>query len=258
MNRSRPSRRLRNRRTLTRRSRPAGSSPWKHGTVPVLGLIGGVGSGKSRFAELLAKRGALVIDADRVGHALLDQKPAREAVVKRFGSEVLIEPAADSEPPRVDRAALARIVFSEPNSPALRALEAILHPRMRKTFEKAIARAQRSQRHPLVVLDAAILLEARWDDLCDLVAFMDTPESERLARVASERAWTAETLRARERAQLPLDQKRKRADAVVENSGGADALERHADLLWKRMRLDRNATTHTPPLKSTAPAPPSA
>ena len=71
----------------TGRARPRG--PWKHGAIPVIGLIGGIGGGKSRVAAVLAEEGSFVIDADSVGHALLDQRPVRDLVVARFGPQIL-------------------------------------------------------------------------------------------------------------------------------------------------------------------------
>ncbi|RUL88117.1 dephospho-CoA kinase [Tautonia sociabilis] len=209
--------------------RPPG--PWKNGPVPVVGLIGGIGAGKSLVAAALAARGAAVLDADAIGHALLDQRPARQEVVARFGEDVLAPPAEEGEAPRIDRKALGRLVFSEETS--LRALEAILHPRMRKTFEKAIARISRRREAPLVVLDAAILLEAGWDDLCDSVVFVDAPASSRRERLARSREWSAEQLAAREAAQWPLDRKRARADRVVVNDGSTDELKARVDRLWQ-------------------------
>jgi dephospho-CoA kinase len=210
--------------------RPRG--PWKHGPIPVVGLIGGIGAGKTRVAEDLASRGALVLDADAIGHTLLQQTPARELVLRRFGDGILDRSGAEAEgPPRIDRRALGAIVFADPA--AKRDLEAILHPRMRRTFERAIARAVRLGRAKAVVLDAAVLLEAGWNELCDTVVFVDAPRERRLARLEAQRGWGAETLDARERAQWPLDQKRARADHVLINDAAPEALTAAVDTLWQ-------------------------
>ncbi|HEY2155569.1 MAG TPA: dephospho-CoA kinase [Isosphaeraceae bacterium] len=208
--------------------RPGGA--WANGPIPVIGLVGGIGAGKSLAAAALAERGVRVLDADAVGHALLAQRPARERVVARFGLGVLRadEEGVEGSEPEVDRAVLGRIVFADPV--ARRDLEAILHPAMRKTFERAIARAARAGL-PGVVLDAAILYEAGWDRLCDAVLFIDAPRDARLARLAAARGWSAEHLDAREAAQAPLDSKRERADCVVENADSPEAL-REAVLAW--------------------------
>jgi dephospho-CoA kinase len=201
----------------------------------VIGLVGGIGAGKSAAASRLVGLGAWVIDADKVGHALLDQRPVRERVVERFGPGVLDATAAEGDTPRINRKALGAIVFHDPA--ALRALEAILHPRMCRTFEKAIARAARKGEHRAVVLDAAILFEAGWDRLCDRVFFVDAPREARLARLAKERGWDEATLSAREAVQWPLDRKRERADAVLPNEGLRDDLRAEVDRAWSRLRL---------------------
>lgn len=205
-------------------------TPWKHGYVPVLGLVGGIGAGKSAVASALAERGALVLDADAIGHALLDQTPSRQEAVTRFGEEIL-DP---DDPSKINRKALSAIVFEAPES--LRALERILHPRMRKTFEKAIARAARQRNYKAVVLDAAVLFEAGWNDLCDLVAFINAPRDLRLARLQESRGWTDTQLSEREAVQLPLDLKRRRSDLVVANDGTPGQLLEKLDDLWKAVR----------------------
>lgn len=207
------------------------SGRWKHGAIPVLGLVGGIGAGKSKVAKALADRGATVLDADAIGHALLDQRPTREEVVAQFGNGVL-DPA---DPEKINRKVLGAIVFA--NSKKLRELERILHPRMRRTFIRAIHRHHRKASALAIVLDAAVLFEAGWDDLCDLVAFVEAPREVRLARVAASRGWSAEDLQAREQSQLPLEQKQARADLLVRNSGDDTMLVEDLDALCHRLRL---------------------
>jgi dephospho-CoA kinase len=211
----------------------------------VIGLVGGIGAGKSRVAEELARRGAFILDADAVGHALLDQTPAREEVLKRFGPSIA-GPLSDGS--HIDRSALGRVVFGDRH--ALRDLEAILHPRMRRTFERAVARAQRRGEAKAIVLDAAVLFEAGWSDLCDMVAFIDAPREQRLARLTATRGWEETTLSAREQVQLPLEEKRRRADLVLSNETGTDQLAGEVDRLWaeldRRHRLGRGGARPAP------------
>jgi dephospho-CoA kinase len=196
---------------------------WKHGGVPVLGLIGGIGGGKSSAARLLADRGAAVIDADAVGHELLEDPSIRDRVVERFGAGVLEgSPSGGAGPSRISRRALAAIVFGE--AAALRDLEAILHPAMRDRFLRTIQRLTREGGRTCIVLDAAVLLEAGWDDLCDRIAFVDAPRPERLRRVKQSRGWSEATLESRERAQWPVEAKRQHADWIITNEGGPDRL----------------------------------
>lgn len=209
--------------------RPRG--PWANGPIPVIGLVGGIGAGKSLAASALAEKGLLILDADAIGHALLAQRPARDHVVDRFGPAVLRADERDAEraEPEIDRRALGRIVFADPV--ARRDLEAILHPAMRKTFGRAIDRAGRNGL-PGVVLDAAILYEAGWNTLCDAVLFVDAPRESRLPRLAASRGWSADDLDVRERAQAPLDEKRRRADFVLENADSPEAFREAVATWW--------------------------
>ncbi len=237
------------------RSPSTATGPWKHGTIPILGLIGGIGAGKSLVAALLADRGAAVIDADAVGHDVLKERAVRDQVVARFGAAIVARPGAAGEgseissealgPPPIDRRALGAIVFADPV--ALRDLEGLVHPPMRRAFERAIGRAVREDRVPAVVLDAAVLLEKGWDALCDRVVYVDAPRDQRLARLAAQRGWTEAMLSAREEAQWPAEKKKRRADLIVINDGGPDALEAAVDGLWRTIVTAPALPGHPPP-----------
>lgn len=243
------------RRSPNRPPTPPRRGPWKHGRLAVLGLTGSIGAGKSRAAAEFAAVGAFVLDADRVGHALLDQKPAREEVVARFGPSV----ASVDDPERIDRKALGAIVFQDPRARA--DLEKILHPRMRRSFEKAIARVVRRREAKLLVIDAAVLLEAGWDDLCDEVIFVDAAEETRRARVLAQRGWSADDLKARESAQWPIARKKARAQTILANDGPEEAIgpqvrKIHRSVL-ARLHAARAAAHRHNPAPPPAPPPPS-
>jgi len=235
--------------------RPSG--PWLHGPIPVIGVVGGIGSGKSAAAQAFADLGALVLDADKVGHTLLDQSPCREIVVEVFGEGVLAPYTAEGERRPIDRRALGAIVFADPF--LLSRLEDILHPLMRRTFERAISREVRRLRHTAVVLDAAILYEAEWNDLCDQVVFVDAGPEVRLARLEASRGWTAETLLAREKAQGPLAEKRIEAGHLLANNDTPEALRDAAKALWptllKPVPRPRRADAPLDDEPSTTPSP---
>jgi dephospho-CoA kinase len=212
----------------TREPRIAGR--FRHGAVPVIGLIGGIGGGKSEVAALFKERGAVVIDADAVGHELLTDPAVRGRIVERFGVGVLTGAGRQSgSAPAIDRKALGAIVFADQK--ARRDLESILHPRMRSSFLDAIERevCTGGGTDRFVVLDAAVLLEAGWDDLCDLIVFVDAPLEERMHRVKEQRGWSREMFEARERAQWPGDEKRRRADLVITNDAGVESLQREVE-----------------------------
>jgi dephospho-CoA kinase len=198
----------------------------------VIGLTGGIASGKSEVARMLEARGSVVVDADSVGHSLLEVDEVRDQIIDRFGAGILARDAVPAEgAPRIDRKRLAAIVFADPG--ARRALEAILHPRMRAHFLAAIQGVEQAggARARSLVIDAAILLEAGWNDLCDRVIFVDAPRALRFDRAARQRAWSQETFRSREQAQWPCEEKRRRADFVIANDGNDVSLAREVDRL---------------------------
>jgi dephospho-CoA kinase len=197
--------------------------------IPVIGLTGTIGGGKSRVAALLGRRGAVVIDADAVGHEVLARGDIVRRVVERFGTAVL-EASGVLDHPRVDRKLLGRLVFADPA--ARHDLEAIVHPEMRRRFEQAIEHERARAKAPAIVLDAAILLEAGWDSLCDLVVFVDASLPVRLDRVLRDRGWTEAVLRARDSAQWPSEVKRERANITIRNDASLESLEQNVDLLF--------------------------
>jgi dephospho-CoA kinase len=212
---------------------------WKHGSVPVVGLIGGIGAGKSAVARMLADRGAPVIDADAVGHELLEDPAIGARILERFGAGVLegeVSPDSEStrQAPRISRRALGAVVFAEDR--ALRDLESILHPAMRDRFRRTIKHLARDGRSPCIVLDAAVLLEAGWDDLCDLIIFVEAPRPDRLRRVQQSRGWSAAALDARERSQWTLFRKAQRCNWIIKNDGDLDRLGREIDRILARLR----------------------
>jgi dephospho-CoA kinase len=191
----------------------------------IVALVGGVGSGKSAAAAEFARRGAVVIDGDALGHKVLRDPVARDAVVSRFGPGVL---DGDNH---IDRRKLGAVVFAEPER--RKELEAIVHPLILARIEDAIAQARRDTA-PAVVLDAAVLLEAGWKHGVSKLVFVEAPADVRLQRVKG-RGWSEDEWRRREAAQLPLTQKREKADHVLDNSSDQQHLGRQvADLmrLW--------------------------
>jgi dephospho-CoA kinase len=213
---------------------PRATLRFKHGVMPVVGLTGGIGSGKSEVTGMLARAGCRVIDADLLGHAVLEDPEVKSQLVDRFGSRILArDPMESGGPSRIDRSALAAIVFADPG--ARRDLEAIVHPLMRARFIESIGREGALGDPRPLVLDAAILLEAGWEDLCDLVVFVDAPRAVRMRRVADQRGWPATVFEAREQAQWPCEEKRRRAGIVVNNDGEIDSLRQEVDRLVGRL-----------------------
>lgn len=198
--------------------------------IPVLGVIGGIGSGKSSVARRLQSfRPIAVIDADQFGHQVLNLPNVQEQILKRFGPSVFetrSEPSTINHQPStpISRSALGRLVFGSDLAAqtARQDLEAIVHPEIRSLLEHTIRELRRQANVEAIVLDAAVLLEAGWNDLCDVVVFIDTPQADRIARVQAGRGWSAEELAKREASQWPLPRKRAAADAVLDNANDVD------------------------------------
>jgi dephospho-CoA kinase len=193
---------------------------------PILGLIGGIACGKSAVAASLARRGAVVFNADELGHQAIQEPEVRRALVERWGPRVL---NADGH---VDRPAVAKIVFAKGASAAAERqfLEQLVHPGIRRRIEAGIRQLSDSAT-PAVVIDAALLLEAGWSKVCSQIVFVECPRDERLRRALS-RGWSAEEFARREAAQAPIEEKRCAASYVIDNSGTLDDLEAQIDRFW--------------------------
>jgi len=194
--------------------------------MQVIGILGGVASGKSLVAGHFAQLGAGVLDADRAGHEVLRLPEIETAARARWG------PGVFGPDGRIDRARLAHIVFTpEPEAERERRfLEQRTHPEIRR---RLVAQAGRLAHGgvPAAVLDAPLLLEAGWDSLCDKLVFVDVPRQVRLARARS-RGWSEEEFVAREAAQESLDVKRKRADVIIDGSRSPEQVRAEVRRIW--------------------------
>ena len=178
---------------------------------PIIGLIGGIGSGKTAVAAEFARLGAAVISGDQLGHEALRQPEIRAKVIERFGAEIAKE---NSD---IDRRKLGAIVFG--NVSQLRELEKIVFPWIENGLAEQVAAAQHDPAVTLIVVDAAVMLEAGWEKYCDKIIFVDAPKEQRLARLRMQRRWTEKEVEARSVTQMSLKEKSARADATIDNSG---------------------------------------
>lgn len=193
-----------------------------------VGLTGGIGSGKSTFAVLLAERGAQVIDADQLGRdALRPGQPAWHSVVDTFGDEILVEGTMD-----IDRKALAAVVFADRNKLAV--LNAITHPVIAEGIANALE--QLSHTDEVVILDAALMVELGLDRIVNALIVVDAPDEVRKARLVRSRGMTLEDVEARIKAQAPRSELLERADIVVHNGGSLEDLAREADRVWAELK----------------------
>ncbi|MFH1370837.1 MAG: dephospho-CoA kinase [Planctomycetota bacterium] len=185
---------------------------------PIIGLLGGMCSGKSTAAEELGRMGCAVIDADEIAHQLLDDEDIRAKIVQIFGEEVL-----DTEG-RVSRAGLAKTAFSDADELAL--LTEILHPPVLVKVEELIGRYESQPEVKAIVLDMPLLLEVGWEKRCDYVIFIDCDASKRLERAQKTGVFDADELKIRENLQISLDKKKRIADNIVNNNSDLSSLSK--------------------------------
>lgn len=198
--------------------------------MKIIGLVGGIGSGKSTVAKLIGQReGVLVVDADRLGHDVLRLDEVKLLIRAQWGNTPF---DGDGE---VDRRKMATIVFSgsEDGNANLEKLTTISHPHITELLKSQIEVAKMSGVR-LVLLDAPLLLEGGWDRFCDILVFIDTPIQVRISRVL-ERGWTSEEFQARTANQLPLDVKRDTAHYAIENDCSLVELEQRIDGLFRQI-----------------------
>lgn len=194
----------------------------------VIGLTGGIASGKSLVSAQLAELGAVVLDADKLGHETYRQgTDIYRALLEAFGPEVA---GPNGE---IDRKALGSKVFGDPE--ARQRLEAIVWPGIRRLAKERLDEL-RAQGVPIVVLEAAVLIEANWLDLADEVWLVEaSPETVR-QRLADRNGLSAEQIEARLRAQLTNEKRRPYADVVIENNGDLEALRRSVEGAWSTLK----------------------
>ena len=199
----------------------------------VIGLTGGIGTGKSEVAQMLRALGARIVDADLVGHEAY--KPNTESyreVVKAFGEDVL-QPNGE-----IDRRKLSAIVFSD--SDQLIRLNGIMHPRMARMVAEELDQL-RSQSVSVAVVEAALLFEAGWDVLVDEVWVTDSPVETVIDRLQARNGFSAEEVLKRIDSQMDRSERLAQAQVVVDNSADVDELERTITGIWNSRVKGRKA-----------------
>jgi dephospho-CoA kinase len=201
------------------------------------GLTGGIGSGKSTFAALLAERGAQIVDADVLGHdAIRPGQPAWQSIVDQFGDEILVPSSME-----IDRKLLGEIVFADENKRA--ALNAIVHPEIFRRIADELDRLSKTS--TVVLLDAALIVETGLDSSCDVIVVVTSALDARAERLRRTRGMSMEQITARVAAQVDSQALLDKADIVVVNDGTLDELVSEADRVWAELQK-RNAAKGSP------------
>jgi dephospho-CoA kinase len=189
---------------------------------PIIGLAGGIGSGKSYVARLFGELGCLVIDSDeQVRRAYQD--PQVKQTLRQWWGQAVFDVNGE-----IDRSAVARLIFADPAQ--RQRLEQLLHPMVARMRQQEMEAAANDAQVIAFVWDTPLLFETGLNAQCDAVVFVDAPWADRLARVRQQRGWSADELARREKLQMPLDKKASLSDHVVRNTAGANDHEVRAQV----------------------------
>jgi dephospho-CoA kinase len=181
---------------------------------PIIGLVGGIGSGKSFVAQLFADEGCMVIDSDQAVGEAYTRPEVREKLRQWWGGQVLLPNG------QVNRKEIASRVFNDERE--RRRLEGLIHPIVAELRDEQMRQGANDASVKAYVWDTPLLLEAGLGPQCDAIVYVDAPEAERIERVWRTRGWDEQELRRREKLQMPLDKKLDMANDIVRNTAGAD------------------------------------
>ncbi len=187
-------------------------------TKPVIGILGGICSGKSTVAAEFAKLGCKVIDADEIVKKLIEKRNIKEKIATSFGQDIL------NRQGKIDRRKLAGVVFSD--SDKLSLLNSIIHPPVLARTEQLIKRYNRQKHIKAIVLDMPLLAEVGWANRCNRLIFVDCKQKLRLKRAQKKGIFNRNQLKKRENFQISLDSKAKLSDNTINNNSGFRALAR--------------------------------
>lgn len=185
---------------------------------PVIGILGGIASGKSTIAAEFGKLGCAVIDADKIAHKMLDESVIQQKIISAFGKNIL------NSDGKINRSKLGDLAFSQAEK--LTELTKILHPPVLAEIESQVQHLQNDTTIKAIVIDMPLLLEVGWDKHCDKLIFVDCDEKIRLERVEKMAFLSKNQLRIRENFQISLDKKTSIAENTVDNNSDLSALAR--------------------------------
>ena len=192
----------------------------------ILGILGGIGSGKSTVTDMFAALGANTLDADAIAHELIEKEETKATLRQWWGDEIITAEG------KVDRTKIAQKVFSD--AAELVRLNNLIHPEVRKRIEEGIGKfmAKNGEEKKLLVLDVPLLASSTLRDLCDEIIFVNSDESLRQSRTQL-RGWSSKDLKQREACQVPENDKKKLAGFIINNSGSLDETRQQVEALYQ-------------------------
>ncbi|SET75943.1 dephospho-CoA kinase [Natronincola peptidivorans] len=194
--------------------------------MKIIGLTGGIATGKSTVSKLLKDKGAIIIDADIVARKIVEKgKPALNEITENFGKEILLENG------ELDRRKLGRIVFNDPSS--LKKLNEITHPKILQEIQKEINYYKQHESHRVIIIDAALLIETNMKDMVDEIWLVTISEEIQRARLMKRDSIGVEEASKRMEAQMSIKEKLPYAHKIIDNSGDLNDLEIQVKKLWE-------------------------
>ena len=201
----------------------------------IVGLTGGVASGKSLVAKVFQDLGAHIIDADKIVHELLEPgQQAWEEVVKYFGPEIVFPDKT------IDRRKLGEIVFNDAKKRAW--LNQCLHPKVFAVYSARVKHLSAGALHAIIVLDAALLIETGYHKKMDRIVVVYADQEQQMERLTNRDRFSREQALVRIRSQMPLSEKRKQADYVIENTGTREETEQQAREIFQKLKQEAERT----------------
>ena len=196
----------------------------------IVGLTGGIVGGKSTVASMFKDLGAKIVDADKLGHSvILPHKPAWKKITRLFGKDILRNDLT------IDRGKLGKIVFT--NQTLLKKLNEITHPEIIKLIKKEInlARNKTHNQEKILIIAAALIYEAKIDRLMDKIIAVYIDEDEQIKRITKRNNLSKEEALQRIKSQMPMKEKVKMADYVIDNSNSLDETKKQVEKIWKKL-----------------------
>ena len=196
----------------------------------IIGLTGGIVSGKSTVASMFKDLGAKIVDADKLGHSvILPNKPAWKKIIKIFGKDILQNDLT------IDRKKLGKIVFT--NQTLLKKLNEITHPEITKMIKKEIDSAKNNthNQEKVLIIDAALIYEAKIDRFMDKIIVVYIDKDEQIKRLIKRNNLSKDEALQRVRSQIPMEEKAKIADYVIDNSSSLDKTKEQVEKIWQEL-----------------------